>query len=94
MIKLVCFRTALEVEELVRSRDVIPATIGILEGKIHVGKYGFWEGGREIEEGDGGKGGGGGGGEGEGGREEGREKREREEVEDDVVCVLGGRKRD
>lgn len=38
-----CFRTALEVEEIVRSRDVVPATIGVLEGKIRVGKYGFVE---------------------------------------------------
>ena len=35
----ICYSTATEVEGLVRSHGVVPATIGILEGKIHIGKH-------------------------------------------------------
>ena len=36
---VVLHRTAVEVEELVESLGVVPATIGILDGKVHVGTY-------------------------------------------------------
>ena len=36
---VVFHRTAVEVEELVESLGVVPATIGILDGKVHVGTY-------------------------------------------------------
>lgn len=32
-----CYRTALVVEDIVRSHSVVPATIGVIDGKIHVG---------------------------------------------------------
>ena len=32
------FRTALEVEDIVRSQGAMPATIGILNGQVIVGK--------------------------------------------------------
>ena len=36
---VVFHRTAVEVEELVESLGVVPATTGILDGKVHVGTY-------------------------------------------------------
>ena len=30
-------RTALEVEEVVRSKGAVPATIGVVDGTIHIG---------------------------------------------------------
>ena len=30
-------RTAIEVEDLVESLNAVPATIGILDGKVHIG---------------------------------------------------------
>lgn len=33
------FRTALSVEKIIRDNGVVPATIGILKGKVRVGKY-------------------------------------------------------
>lgn len=32
-------RTALSVESVVRGNGVVPATIGILDGRIHIGQY-------------------------------------------------------
>uniref|UniRef100_A0A1X7VBV0 Carbohydrate kinase PfkB domain-containing protein n=1 Tax=Amphimedon queenslandica TaxID=400682 RepID=A0A1X7VBV0_AMPQE len=37
MLYWICYRTALVVEEIVRSHSVVPATIGVIDGKIHVG---------------------------------------------------------
>ena len=33
------FSTSLEVESIIRQTGAIPATVGILKGKIHVGEY-------------------------------------------------------
>ena len=33
------FETALEVEEIVRRGGATPATIGVIEGHVHVGEY-------------------------------------------------------
>ena len=41
------YRTALEVEGIVRAQNVVPATIGILDGKVHVGK--LYEHSMELE---------------------------------------------